>query len=91
MQCKSERGEAARGHVGKLTWGHGERQREACSLFLVRCFLQRSQGRAWLSEPAVEPGEKRMSIEVRVSVRERRVRDNPPYLEAERQDSKGAA
>ena len=38
-----------------------------------------NQGRAWLSEPAVEPREKRMSIEVRRSVRERRVRDDPPY------------
>ena len=32
-----------------------------------------------------------MSIEVGMSVRERRVRDNPPYLEAERLNSKGAA
>jgi hypothetical protein len=44
---------------------------------------RRAGGRAWLSEPAVEDCEKRMLIEARMSVRERRVRENPPYLEAE--------
>ena len=39
-------------------------------------------GRAWLSEPAVKRRENRNLWEVRMSVRERRVRDNPPYLEA---------
>ena len=42
--------EGASWHVGTGTRGESARY---CSSFLVHCFLQRSKGRAWFSEPAV--------------------------------------